>query len=107
MAVMNEHLFPHDGRSRSRDLVQAAILHHLLTRHPTGVTPADLAASLLGRPATPAETRAVDAAVASLAAHDLVARVGDRVAASRAARRFDRLMTGGAGAGGPRRARER
>src|SRR5690606_27982629 len=63
MAVMNEHLFPNDGRSRPRDLVHAAILHHLLTRHPTGVTPADLAASLLGRPATPAETRAVDAAV--------------------------------------------
>ncbi len=104
ITVMTEHLFPHDPRRAVRDLVHAAILHHLLARHPQGVAVDDLASSVMGRPAPPAARRAVRSALASLAAHGLVEHTGARVAPTRAALRFDRLMTGGAGgppSGGP------
>lgn len=54
-----------------------------------------MARALAGRPPTGAEAAATRSALTSLVAHGLVDVVDGACGASRPARRFDRLMTGG------------
>jgi hypothetical protein len=72
--------------------IEAAVLRQLLALHPIQLTVGELGRDIGGEAAGFAQTDAVERAVRELAAAGLVHRVGDVVAASRAALRLDELL---------------
>lgn len=88
---MSEHAFPPDGPR----MLPAAILHHLLVRHPGGDRPENIARALFGPSGAAAARPHVARAVAGLRRAGLVDVRDGRVRPSRAARAFHALMAGG------------
>lgn len=74
--------------------VEAAVLRQLLALHPTQITVGELLAEIAGDPGDFGERDAVERAVRDLAAAGLVHRHGDFAVPSRAALRFDELLSG-------------
>lgn len=89
---MSEHVFPFDRRRRSRHLLDAVILHHLLTCHPRRLSAGRLAGALAGRTPSGHEVHAVRQALARLARDGLVDLTATAAGASRAAQRFHQLL---------------
>jgi len=93
---MNEHTFPSDEPpGAARDLLCAAILHHLLTREPDGAPAADLSRGLLGAVAAPRRDAMCAVALARLRQDGLVEVDAGTCSATRAARAFHRIMLAG------------
>lgn len=99
---MSEHVFPYERRWRGRNLLDTAVLHHLLTRHPRRTTAERLARELAGRTPTRAEAHAVRRSLTRLSHAGLVDLTATTAEPSRPARRFHDLMLGGVdGRSGP------
>jgi hypothetical protein len=82
-------------RTPARDdaIVQAAVLRHLLTLHPIQLTLGELVREITGDASDFAPKDAVERAARELAAAGLVNRSGDIILPSRAALRFDELLS--------------
>lgn len=88
---MSEQAFPpHAPR-----IVPAAILHHLLARHPAGDRPENISRALFGPVPSPAASLHLVRAVAALRRDGLVEVHGGLVRATAAARAFHAIMGGG------------